>query len=118
MRLKFLALALTILAATNAEAQQLKFTWSHDGSGPVSGFRLYRGTTDAVASMTVVATINTPATRTYTYEWPSGSTGPFCFALAAYNALGESPRVNKQTDGTSVCLGKPPAPTGFSLAVQ
>lgn len=118
-RYLLLVLALILLLPNLADAQQLKFSWTHDGSGPpLSGFKLYRGTTDVVTNMTLVATINTPATRTFNYEWPAGATGPYCFALAAYNALGESTRVNKQSDGTSICLGKPVPPTGFSLVVQ
>jgi Putative Ig domain/Fibronectin type III domain len=76
---------MSLLVASTASADTMNLAW--DAAGDVSGYSVYVGTTSGSYSQRI------DVGDTTSFAYPSATAGQrYCFAVSAYNAVGEGPK--------------------------
>ena len=96
--------------AATAQTGTVDLTWTppaSDGGSPLTGYKLYRGTTSG--GETLVAAVTAPATSFTDSGLANGVT--YYYQLTAVNAIGEGPTSNELSATTAAPITVPDPPT-------
>lgn len=104
----------TGLTATAVSSSQINLSWnppSNNGGSPITGYKIYRGTTSGGEGATPVATVS-GSTLTYT---DSGLTNgqTYYYTVKAVNSVGTSAASNEASATPAAPATVPAAPTGL-----
>ena len=103
-------------AAAGPAAGEVNLTWTvpPDGSSPITGYRVYRGTASGSEALVTTGACSAP-TAPACVDAGLGNNVTRYYRVSAVNALGEGPR---SAEASATTFGPPGAPQGLAAATH